>query len=159
MLRHPGDRRGLAASREIYRRGIGCELDKIEERWAEAIASPILPREVEDAPCHDLVFTGEALNVEGNALDGIPVPISTPGWDNAPYTTLSQYITRDPDTGVQNMGNYRGQVKAPLRLGMNPSLELRPVSTATGRNTGNGASACRPPSSSARRPASPSPPP
>ena len=117
---------GLAASREIYRRGIGCELDRIEERWTEAIANPIPPCEVADAPCHELVFTGEALNVEGNALDGVPVPISTPGWDNAPYTTLSQYITRDPDTGVQNMGNYRGQVKAPLRLGMNPSLELRP---------------------------------
>jgi UbiD family decarboxylase len=39
---------------------------------------------------------------------------------------LSQYITKDPDTGVQNMGIYRGQVKAPRRLGMNPSLELRP---------------------------------
>ncbi len=117
---------GLAASREIYRRGIGCDLDRIEERWAEAIANPIPPREVADAPCHELVFTDEALNTEGNALDGIPVPISTPGWDNAPYTTLSQYITRDPDTGIQNMGNYRGQVKAPRRLGMNPSLELRP---------------------------------
>ena len=117
---------GLAASREIYRHGIGCELDRIEERWAEAIANPIPPREVADAPCHELVFADEALNTEGNALDGIPVPISTPGWDNAPYTTLSQYITRDPDTGVQNMGNYRGQVKAPRRLGMNPSLELRP---------------------------------
>ena len=117
---------GLAASREIYRHGIGCELDRIEERWAEAIANPIPPREVDDAPCHELVFADEALNTEGNALDGIPVPISTPGWDNAPYTTLSQYITRDPDTGVQNMGNYRGQVKAPRRLGMNPSLELRP---------------------------------
>ena len=117
---------GLAANREIYRRGIGCELDRIEERWAEAIANPIPPCEVADAPCHELVFTGAALDVEGNALDGIPVPISTPGWDNAPYTTLSQYITRDPDTGVQNMGNYRGQVKAPRRLGMNPSLELRP---------------------------------
>ena len=117
---------GLAASREIYRHGIGCELDRIEERWAEAIANPIPPREIADAPCHELVFADEALNTEGNALDGIPVPISTPGWDNAPYTTLSQYITRDPDTGVQNMGNYRGQVKAPRRLGMNPSLELRP---------------------------------
>lgn len=117
---------GLAASREIYRHGIGCELDRIEERWAEAIANPIPPREIADAACHELVFADEALNTEGNALDGIPVPISTPGWDNAPYTTLSQYITRDPDTGVQNMGNYRGQVKAPRRLGMNPSLELRP---------------------------------
>ena len=54
------------------------------------------------------------------------MPISTPGWDNAPYTTLSQYITKDPDTGVQNMGNYRGQIKGQKRMGMNPSLELRP---------------------------------
>src|SRR4029078_12711860 len=38
----------------------------------------------------------------------------------------SQYITRDPETGIQNMGIYRGQLKAPRRLGMNPSLELRP---------------------------------
>ncbi len=54
------------------------------------------------------------------------MPISTPGWDISPYTTLSQYITKDPETGIQNMGIYRGQVKAPRRLGMNPSLELRP---------------------------------
>ena len=116
----------LAANREIYRRGIGCALEEIEARWAEAVANPVPPREVAAAPCHDLVFEGAALEADGNGLDGIPVPISTPGWDNAPYTTLSQYITRDPDTGVQNMGNYRGQVKAPRRLGMNPSLELRP---------------------------------
>jgi len=69
---------------------------------------------------------GKELDKPGKGLDGIPLPISTPGWDVAPYTTLSQYITKDPDTGVQNMGIYRGQVKAPRRLGMNPSLELRP---------------------------------
>jgi len=117
---------GLAANREIYRIGLGCDLDKIEETWARAIATPIPPRVVTDAPCHEIVVTGDALNEEGMGLDGIPVPISTPGWDNAPYTTLSQYITKDPDTGIQNVGNYRGQVKARRRLGMNPSLELRP---------------------------------
>jgi 4-hydroxy-3-polyprenylbenzoate decarboxylase len=53
------------------------------------------------------------------------VPISTPGWDNAPYLSAGHYITKDPDTGVQNVGNYRGQIKAPRRLGMNPSVELR----------------------------------
>jgi UbiD family decarboxylase len=117
---------GLAANREIYRIGLGCDLDKIEATWARATASPIPPRVVTDAPCHEIVITGDALNQEGMGLDGIPVPISTPGWDNAPYTTLSQYITKDPDTGVQNLGNYRGQVKTRRRLGMNPSLELRP---------------------------------
>jgi UbiD family decarboxylase len=117
---------GLAANREIYRIGLGCELDKIDETWARATSAPIPPRVVENAPCHEIVITGDELNKEGQGLDGIPVPISTPGWDNAPYTTLSQFITKDPDTGVQNMGNYRGQIKSRRRMGMNPSLELRP---------------------------------
>ena len=114
----------LAANREIYRMGMGCPLEKINQTWNRAIANPIAPNVVKEAPCHDLVFQGKTL--EGNALESLPIPISTPGWDIAPFTTLSQYITRDPDSGVQNMGIYRGQVKAPRRLGMNPSLELRP---------------------------------
>jgi len=116
----------LAASREIYRIGMGCPLDRINETWTRAVAHPIAPRVVANAPCQEIVIMGKDLDRPGKGLDGIPVPISTPGWDNAPYVTLSQYITRDPDTGVQNMGIYRGQVKAPRRLGMNPSLELRP---------------------------------
>src|SRR2546421_5867253 len=90
------------------------------------MAKPIPPRIVEDAPCHEVVIQGADLDKPGMGLDSLPIPISTPGWDIAPFTTLSQYITKDPDTGVQNMGNYRGHVKSPRRLGMNPSLELRP---------------------------------
>ena len=116
----------LAASREIYRLGMGCALDRINETWTRAIANPIPPRVVTSAPCHEIVIKGNDLDRPGMGLDGLPVPISTPGWDNAPYVTLSQYISKDPDTGVQNMGVYRGQVKARRRLGMNPSLELRP---------------------------------
>src|SRR5499427_571442 len=117
---------GLASNREIYRIGLGCAFEEMDERWLRAIQSPIAPRIVENAPCHEIVIEGSALDQPGNGLDGIPLPISTPGWDVAPYATLSQYITKDPDTGVQNMGNYRGHVKTPRRLGMNPSLELRP---------------------------------
>jgi UbiD family decarboxylase len=116
----------LAASREIYRIGMNCPLEKINEVWTRAIAQPIAPNIVDQAPCHEIVIQGAELDRAGRALDAIPLPISTPGWDIAPYTTLSQYITRDPETGVQNMGIYRGQLKAPRRLGMNPSLELRP---------------------------------
>jgi UbiD family decarboxylase len=116
----------LAANRDIYRLGLGCELDQIDATWKRAAANPVKPRLVEHAPCHEIVITGRELDRPGKGLDAIPVPISTPGWDNAPYTTLSQYITKDPETGVQNMGNYRGQVKGQRRLGMNPSLELRP---------------------------------
>src|SRR5438094_5453244 len=116
----------LAASREIYRLGMGCDLERINETWSRALANPIEPRVVRDAPCQEIVIEGRELDQPGKGLDSLPIPISTPGWDIAPFTTLSQYITKDPDNGVQNMGIYRGQVKAPRRLGMNPSLELRP---------------------------------
>jgi 4-hydroxy-3-polyprenylbenzoate decarboxylase len=72
-----------------------------------------------------VVITGDDLDRDGRALDGLPVPISTPGFDNAPYLSAGHYITKDPDSGIQNIGNYRGQLKAPRRLGMNPSVELR----------------------------------
>src|SRR3989442_7410219 len=116
----------LAASREIYRIGMGCALDGINETWNRAMAKPIPPRIVEDAPCHEVLIQGGDLDKPGMGLDGLPIPILTPGLAIAPFTTLSQYITKEPDTGVQNMGIYRAQVKAPRRLGMNPSLELRP---------------------------------
>ncbi|HEY3919966.1 MAG TPA: UbiD family decarboxylase [Stellaceae bacterium] len=116
----------LATNREIYSIGMACDLDQIDATWNRAVANPIAPKVVDTAPCHEIVITGKDLDKPGQGLDGLPIPISTPGWDISPYTTLSQYITKDPETGIQNMGIYRGQVKAPRRLGMNPSLELRP---------------------------------
>jgi 4-hydroxy-3-polyprenylbenzoate decarboxylase len=116
---------GLAGTPDVYRVGFGKPLDNVGETWIKAIAAPIEPRLTETAPCHEIVTTGDALDRPGMALDGLPVPISTPGWDNAPYLSAGHYITKDPDTGIQNLGNYRGQLKAPRRLGMNPSVELR----------------------------------
>ncbi len=116
----------LAATRKIYSVGMGCEIADIGKTWSHAIANPIKPKVVHDAPCQEIVIQGKELLKPGKGIDGLPIPISTPGWDNAPYTTLSQYITKDPETGIQNMGIYRGQVKSPTRLGMNPSLENQP---------------------------------
>ena len=90
-----------------------------------ALAAPIAPQVVTDAPCQEICVIGDALDAAGAGLDGLPVPISTPGFDNAPYLSAGHYITKDPDSGRQNVGNYRGQIKAPRRLGMNPSVELR----------------------------------
>jgi 4-hydroxy-3-polyprenylbenzoate decarboxylase len=115
---------GLAATPQVYRIGFGKPLDQIGAAWIQALANPITPRLVSDAPCHELVTEGDALDRPGMALDGIPIPISTPGWDNAPYLSAGHFITKDPETGIQNVGNYRGQVKAPRRLGINPSVEL-----------------------------------
>ena len=109
---------GLAGNNQIYSLGMGCKIEEIRDRWIKAMNNPIQPRVVEDAPCQEIVYTGRGLR-NGHGLDAIPVPISTPGWDNAPYTSSSHFITIDPDTGVQNMGNYRGMIKAPDRMGMN----------------------------------------
>lgn len=115
---------GLAANQAVYSLGMRCDLSTLKETWIKAINNPIEPNVVEDAPCHDLVFQGDDL-MNGNGVDALPVPISSPGWDNAPYFSSSHFITKDPDTGLQNMGNYRSMVKAPNRVGMNTSIELR----------------------------------
>ena len=46
----------------------------------------------------------------------LPVPVSTPGFDSAPYLTATLCVTRDPDSGIQNMGTYRAALKATDRL-------------------------------------------
>jgi 4-hydroxy-3-polyprenylbenzoate decarboxylase len=53
------------------------------------------------------------------------VPLSTPGWDNAPYLTGIGFVTKDRESGVQNLGTYRAQLKAPRRLGINTSIQSR----------------------------------
>jgi UbiD family decarboxylase len=116
---------GLAANPEVYRIGFGRPLEEIGAAWVKALSAPIEPRVIADAPCQEICVLGDALDASGAALDGLPVPISTPGFDNAPYLSAGHYITKDPESGRQNVGNYRGQLKAPRRLGMNPSVELR----------------------------------
>ena len=117
---------GLAASRPIYQLGMGKELHEINDTWIQAIQNPIPPLEIKgQAPCQEIMIEGEDL-LNGKGLDALPVPISTPGWDCGPYLSAPHYITKDPETGIQNVGIYRAQVKAPDRLGMNTSLELRP---------------------------------
>jgi 4-hydroxy-3-polyprenylbenzoate decarboxylase len=106
----------IAANRAIYAAGMGVPVDEIQAKWDHAIAHPIAPRLVNEAPCHEVVIEGEALQGEGHGLDMLPIPISTPGFDSAPTLTATNVITRDPETGVQNMGTYRAALKAPDRL-------------------------------------------
>jgi len=116
----------LAASRRIYSLGMGCPVEEIGARWREARHHPISPRLVDDAPIHEVVRTGADLDAPYGGVDGLPIPISTPGFDIAPYITCGNWVTRDPETGIQNIGNYRAHVKSPRRVGMNASLELTP---------------------------------
>jgi UbiD family decarboxylase len=106
----------IAANRAIYAVGMGAPVAEIPAKWDHAIANPIPPRIVNQAPCQEIVLEGDALLGAGNGLDNLPIPISTPGFDSAPTLTATNVITRDPDTLVQNMGTYRAALKAPDRL-------------------------------------------
>ncbi|MEL0113571.1 MAG: hypothetical protein VW835_17705, partial [Rickettsiales bacterium] len=77
----------LAANREIYRIGAGVPLDAIGAHWAHAVNHPVPPVEVDEAACQEVILIGEDLIGEGRGLDALPVPISTPGFDSAPYIT------------------------------------------------------------------------
>jgi 4-hydroxy-3-polyprenylbenzoate decarboxylase len=116
----------LAANRRIYGLGIGCAVEAIGQKWRDAIAHPIPSVPVDDGPVHDVVRAGDQLDEPGGGLDLLPIPVSTPGFDNAPYVSCAAWITADPETGIQNVGCYRGQLKARRRMGMNPSVDLRP---------------------------------
>jgi UbiD family decarboxylase len=108
----------LAASPEIYAVGMGRPREEIEAGWTRAIANPVAPVAVSSPPCQAVVIKGDELHGAGRGLASLPVPISTPGFDAAPYLTATLCFTRDPDSGVQNGGTYRAGLKATDRLGV-----------------------------------------
>ncbi|HEY7383582.1 MAG TPA: UbiD family decarboxylase [Beijerinckiaceae bacterium] len=114
----------LAASSEIYAMGMGVSVAELGDIWMRAIDKPIPPQFVDDAPCHEVVMTGDDLRRPGGGLASLPVPISTPGFDAAPYLTATVCVTKDPETGVRNMGTYRAGLKALDRLGVRMASRL-----------------------------------
>jgi 4-hydroxy-3-polyprenylbenzoate decarboxylase len=115
---------GLAASPEIYATGLGVPVDEIGKVWVKAVGNPVAPRIVKSAPCQEVVITGAGLTEPDGGISLLPVPVSTPGFDSAPYLTATLCVTRDPDSGVQNMGTYRAQLKANDRLGVRMASRL-----------------------------------
>jgi len=111
----------LGASPAIYAVGMGRPVEDIGDAWTQAIAAPIPPVVVSAAACQEVVTKGSDLVRPGEGLASLPIPISTPGFDSAPYLTATLCITRDPENGVQNMGTYRGALKAQDRLGVRMS--------------------------------------
>jgi UbiD family decarboxylase len=116
---HPFALGVLASSRQIYAVGLECRDDReILDKWQRALSDPIAPVMVGDGPVHEVVLDQSTLANTDKGFDSIPVPISTPGFDNGPYFTWSHWVTKDPETSVRNIGNYRSQVKSRTRLGI-----------------------------------------
>ncbi len=67
-------------------------------KWARLF----LPHQVTSAPCQQVIDNDPDLST-------LPVLTCWPG-DGGPFFTLPMVITKDPETGAQNMGMYRMQV-------------------------------------------------
>jgi 4-hydroxy-3-polyprenylbenzoate decarboxylase len=114
----------LASSSEIYAIGMGCTVDQIGDAWMRAIENPIAPVRATSAPCQEVIIKGDDLRKPDGGLKTLPVPISTPGYDSAPYLTATLCITQDPETGIRNMGTYRAALKATDRLGVRMAARI-----------------------------------
>jgi 4-hydroxy-3-polyprenylbenzoate decarboxylase len=108
---------GLAGSADIYCLGVRCKSDEIIDRWLHAMDHPIEPELVESGPVQEEIHTGSDLLSHGG-FNEFPIPISTPGFDNGPYITGGHWITKDPETGQRNVGNYRGLIRGPGLSGL-----------------------------------------
>jgi 4-hydroxy-3-polyprenylbenzoate decarboxylase len=108
---------GLAGSEAIYCLGLKCQPDEVADRWLYAMDHPIDPILVSDGPAREEIHKGADLLAHGG-LGEFAIPISTPGFDNGPYITAGHWITKDPDTGKRNVGNYRGLIKGSALAGL-----------------------------------------
>ncbi len=113
---------------------LGCnELEEIGERirsllnlkmgrglWGKLMAvlprlkelSAFSPKLLGSGPCQEVVLEGEEVD-----LGLLPILTCWPQ-DAGPFITLPMVITRDPQTGLRNMGMYRLQVFDPRSTGM-----------------------------------------
>ncbi len=97
---------------EIGRRITQLLAIKVPEGWREKLAlvpqllelAKYPPRTVTGAPCQAVVLRGGDID-----LGGLPIITCWPE-DGGPYITLPQVITRDPQSGIRNVGMYRVQV-------------------------------------------------
>ena len=107
----------LGASKDIYAIGMNCDPDKILDKWAEVQLNPIEPVMVSTGPVHEEIHSGEGL-LEHGGLEEFPIPISTPGYDAGPFIASPYWVTKDPETGIVNVGTYRVHVKSPTKTGI-----------------------------------------
>ena len=110
----------LAGSAQVYAIGMMCKPEEISEKLAQAQFHPIEPILVDNGPVHEEIHLGDKL-LEHGGLSEFAIPNTTPGYDPSPYITAPYVITKDPDTGVPNIGMYRAQLKSPTSTGIRPS--------------------------------------
>ena len=89
--------------------------------WDKLKMIPKLGRLASLPPKH--VSSGPVQEIVDREPDMGSIPVLTT-WphDGGPFITLPQVITRDPETGIRNVGMYRCQVMGPRKVGLHWQL-------------------------------------
>ncbi len=101
---------GIVSDRGWMAEALGVERGELLKRFQNAMAKPIAPVEVVDAPCQQVVHT------DVDIAKVLPPPTHNE-LDSGPYITAGLIIVRNPENGVQNVAIVRLQVSGGNRLG------------------------------------------
>lgn len=103
----------LGGSRRIHAAALETEPDGVLEKWDRGVQKPIPPVLISQGPCQEEVYLGEDADILK-----FPAPVWTVGQDPGPYHTSPFVISKDPETGIRNVGVYRIQVKGARKTGL-----------------------------------------
>ena len=89
------------ASRKLMAMALECKPEELASKFSERQSRPIAPVHVGDAPVHEVVKTGDDID-----LSKIPL-LTHYDVNAAPYITAGIVVAVDPDTGVRNTSYNR----------------------------------------------------
>ncbi|MBI1998618.1 MAG: UbiD family decarboxylase [Deltaproteobacteria bacterium] len=89
------------ASRRLMAVALECEPEDLARKFSERQAKPIPPVEMTNAPVHEVIQTGDEVD-----LSNIPI-LTHYDVNAAPYITAGIVVAVDPDTGVRNTSYNR----------------------------------------------------
>jgi 2,5-furandicarboxylate decarboxylase 1 len=81
-----------------------CDEEQLFDFVTTGLRTPIPPIEVTEAPVHENVIEADKVD-----LSHLPIPKYSP-LDGGAYITPGIVVSKDPDTGIYDIGNYRFQV-------------------------------------------------
>jgi 2,5-furandicarboxylate decarboxylase 1 len=90
---------------------MGCSESAIATRFEDGIRRPIDARLVDQAPCQDVVLTGDEVD-----LTRLPLPMMHVK-DGGPYISATLVVSKDPEYG-RNVGSYRMMYRSPRETGI-----------------------------------------
>ena len=97
---------GLHRHMKMFEDTFNVPQKDIYKNWFEKLLKPIPPTVVKDAPCKDVVLTGDDIDLQ-------KIPIERCGSkQGGPFISMGNCFTKHPDMDVTNLGIYRLHAKS-----------------------------------------------